>query len=117
MDACPGDARYKYQARHRIWHNLAGLEIPRYPTSFRCESFALEEVAIDADPGATAKRLSSSQGQMWVDLGGQTSSCNGRSMWIEKTRGRGLKAGEPCSKSTAGLMLIGFQNRTYKPKT
>ena len=53
----------------RLWHNLTDLEVPRYPTSFQCESFALEEVVMDADPGAAAKRLNSSQGQMWANPG------------------------------------------------
>jgi hypothetical protein len=59
---------------------------PRDPTSFRC--FALEEVVMDADPGATAERLSSSQDQMWVNLGGQTTSYSSCGMWVGKTGGR-----------------------------
>jgi hypothetical protein len=66
---------------------------------------------MDADPGATAERLSSSQGQMWVNLGGQTTSYSSCGMWVGKTGGRWW------FKSTAGFTLIGFQNRIYKPKT
>jgi hypothetical protein len=79
----------------RPWHTL---DRPRDLTSFRC--LALEEVVMDADPGANSKATQLLTNQMWANLGGR------RVAAAAAECGLGRREGGDCSKSTAGFTLI-----------
>ena len=64
---------------------------------------------MDADPGATAKRLSSLQGQMWANPGSRRVAATAAACGLGRTRGRWLRPGEACPKSNAGFTVIGLQ--------
>jgi hypothetical protein len=48
-----------------------------------------EEVVLDADPGATAKRLSSSQDQMWANRGGRRGAATDVACGLGRREGGG----------------------------